>query len=71
MPQYTNSPLLPQAKISQHLDCSFDVGRDLLCLSRAMQRAGLKERGDYLAKMAERLLNSAADAQLEISRGRA
>ena len=68
MPQYTNSPLLPQAKINQHLDCSFEIGRNLLCVSRAMQRAGLNERGDYIAKMAERLLNSAADALLEVRR---
>lgn len=69
MAQYTNSPVLPQAKISQHLDCSFDVGRDLVRLAHAMRRAGMASRGDYLAKMAERLLNSAADAMLEVGRG--
>lgn len=70
MPQYTNSPLKPQAKISKHLDCSFEVGRDLACLARALQRGGFKDRGDHLEKMASRLLNSAADAQIELSGGK-
>lgn len=64
--KYTHPSTAPQQKINILLDCSFDIGRDLHCLSKAFARAGMKTRSDHLAKLAQKLLISAADAQIEM-----
>lgn len=64
-------PVRPtQQKINILLDCSYDVGRDLHCLAKALSRAGMKTQSGHLEKLAQKLLTSAADAQIEIRSAR-